>query len=67
MNTIPSTTVSPIALRQVEKYPKRARGPGQLAKSSADAAEGEPFERDSSEMEDRSSRRMRPLVTRMAQ
>ncbi len=33
---------------QVEKYPKRPRAPGQLAKSSADAAEGEPFERDSS-------------------
>jgi hypothetical protein len=34
--------------RQVEKdYPERPRGPGQLANSSADAAEGEPFERDS--------------------
>ena len=33
---------------QVERnYPKRPRGPDQLAKSSADAVEGEPFERDS--------------------
>ncbi len=33
---------------QVERnYPKRPRGLDQLAKSSADAVEGEPFERDS--------------------
>jgi len=32
-----------------EKYPERPRGPGQLAKSSADAAEGELFERDRAE------------------
>jgi len=31
---------------QVEQRYHAARGPGQLAKSSADAAEGEPFDRD---------------------
>ena len=31
---------------QVENYPKRPRGFGQLAKTSADAGEREPFERD---------------------
>ncbi len=31
---------------EVENHPKRPRGPDQLAKSSADAGEREPFERD---------------------